>query len=549
LRLFKNIIIAFIFVNVSILIYSCAAVSAPEGGPKDETPPQLISSDPESGTLQFKGGKVTLSFSEYIDEKSVSNSIKISPRLEDSPTITYEDDKLILYFPDTLLNDQTYVVTINRNLTDERKVAIDQSFQVAFTTGDIIDEGIISGRVYGDEEYAVHLWKVTSELSDSIFFTDPLYVTEADKEGNFEFKYLAAGNYVILGVDRSASGNKLIPDRMAYGVSSKKVYKLEEKSQINYIPLRVKKQIPLIKLTHGEWVGQKWGWIYFNQEIDSLNIDNIILTDESNKQFSPSIFRDIQDKTRALLILDDTLAKGKVELDIFSKIESLDRKKINFRVSGKRDTTNIKRIKPEGAKTIRVEKGGGPSIPIVFSKPIIQIEDSVIIMITDSDTLIEKANLINPIQINYTPSIGWVEKTDYNITIISEKLRPIEGKLFLDSTITIPIKSEKKLGYGGISGFINKNHNKTLLKLTSLNDTSKFFYSPIDTNLKFIFKSIPEGAYSLSLIIDEDNNGSYTFGAVIPFQPSEWFYIYPDTFNIRSNWDIDVGTIKIEEGK
>lgn len=549
MRLFKNIIIAFIFVNVSILIYSCAAVSAPEGGPKDETPPQLISSNPESGTLQFKGGKVTLSFSEYIDEKSVSNSIKISPRLEDSPTITYEDDKLILYFPDTLLNDQTYVVTINRNLTDERKVAIDQSFQVAFTTGDIIDEGIISGRVYGDEEYAVHLWKVTSELSDSIFFTDPLYVTEADKEGNFEFKYLAAGNYVILGVDRSASGNKLIPDRMAYGVSSKKVYKLEEKSQINYIPLRVKKQIPLIKLTHGEWVGQKWGWIYFNQEIDSLNIDNIILTDESNKQFSPSIFRDIQDKTRALLILDDTLAKGKVELDIFSKIESLDRKKINFRVSGKRDTTNIKRIKPEGAKTIRVEKGGGPSIPIVFSKPIIQIEDSVIIMITDSDTLIEKANLINPIQINYTPSIGWVEKTDYNITIISEKLRPIEGKLFLDSTITIPIKSEKKLGYGGISGFINKNHNKTLLKLTSLNDTSKFFYSPIDTNLKFIFKSIPEGAYSLSLIIDEDNNGSYTFGAVIPFQPSEWFYIYPDTFNIRSNWDIDVGTIKIEEGK
>ena len=53
--------------NVSILIYSCAAVSAPEGGPKDETPPQLISSNPESGTLQFKGGKVTLSFSEYID--------------------------------------------------------------------------------------------------------------------------------------------------------------------------------------------------------------------------------------------------------------------------------------------------------------------------------------------------------------------------------------------------------------------------------------------------------------------------------------------------
>ena len=50
----------------------------------------------------------------------------------------------------------------------------------------------------------------------------------------------------------------------------------EEKSQIDDIPLRIRKQIPPVKLTHGEWVGQKWGWIYFNQEIDSLNVDNII---------------------------------------------------------------------------------------------------------------------------------------------------------------------------------------------------------------------------------------------------------------------------------
>ena len=47
-------------------IYSCAAVSTPEGGPKDNTPPELISSNPKSGSLQFKGGEVILSFSEYI---------------------------------------------------------------------------------------------------------------------------------------------------------------------------------------------------------------------------------------------------------------------------------------------------------------------------------------------------------------------------------------------------------------------------------------------------------------------------------------------------
>jgi len=545
LKLFNKIKLLSLFLSVSIYIYSCAAVSAPEGGPKDNTPPELISSNPESGSLYFKGGEVTLSFSEYIDERSVSNSINISPRLENPIDITYDDNNLLLNFPDSLLDDQTYVITINRNLKDERKVAIAQSNQVAFTTGNIIDEGIISGRVYGTQEYAVHLWKSTTELSDSIFLSEPLYVTEADKEGNFEFKYLASGDYVLLGVERSSSGIKLIPDRMAYGVSSKKVFRLEEDSQIIDIPIRIRKEIPSIKLTHGEWVGQKWGWIYFNKEIDSLNIDNILLTDESNKEFSPSIFRDFQDKTRALLIVDDTLAKGKAEIALFSKEESLDRKKINFRVSGKRDTTNIKKLKPERLTKIKLEREDGPSVAIVFSKPIIQIADSAIIITTDLDTLIEMVNMVSPIEINFTPSVGWVEKTNYNISIISDKLGPIEGKSFLDSTINIAIKSEKALGYGGLIGYLKEIYNNVLIKLTSINDESRFFYSTIDTNLKFIFESIPEGAYSLTLIKDEDKSGSFTYGKVIPFKPSEWFYIHPDTFNIRSNWDIDIGTVTI----
>ena len=526
-------------------IYSCAAVSTPEGGPKDNTPPELISSNPKSGSLQFKGGEVILSFSEYIDERSISNSINISPRLESPVEITYDDDNILLNFPDSLLDEQTYVITINRNLKDERKVALDKSIQVAFTTGNIIDEGIISGRVYGNQEYAVHLWKLTTEFSDSIFLTDPLYIAETDKEGNFEFKYLAEGDYVLLGVDRSSSGSKLIPDRMAYGVSSKKVISLEKEGQIIDIPLLLRKEIPPIKLTHGEWVGQKWGWIYFNQEIDSLNIDNIILTDESKKQFKPSIFSDFQDKTRALLIADDTLSIGKAEIIIFSKEVSLDRKTINFRVSGKRDTTNIKKLLPESLVKIRHEKEGGPLVAIVFSKPILQILDSAMIMITDQDTLIENINMVNPIEVNFIPSIGWVEKTNYNISIISEKLKPIEGKSFLDSIINISIKSEKALGYGGVTGVIEENYNNALIKLTSISDESKFFYSTIDSNLKFIFKSIPEGAYTLTLIKDEDQSGSFTYGKAIPFKPSEWFYIHPDTFNIRSNWDIDVGSVII----
>ena len=53
-------------------IYSCAAIQSPSGGPKDNTPPILLGSIPESGTIKFEGGKVELMFSEYLLEKSLS---------------------------------------------------------------------------------------------------------------------------------------------------------------------------------------------------------------------------------------------------------------------------------------------------------------------------------------------------------------------------------------------------------------------------------------------------------------------------------------------
>ena len=123
---------------------------------------------------------VELLFSEYIEEKSLVNSITISPVTDPAVMIEYEDDEVHLVFPDNLLKDQTYIVTVNRNLKDERKVALEKTIQIAFSTGDVIEEGRISGRVYGNEKYAAHLWRVSTVFDDSLYLTKPLYVSEAD---------------------------------------------------------------------------------------------------------------------------------------------------------------------------------------------------------------------------------------------------------------------------------------------------------------------------------------------------------------------------------
>ncbi len=532
------------------IIYACASVSAPDGGPEDKTPPELTSSIPEAGSLHFEGGLVTLNFSEYIDEKSLVKAITVSPKIDPPVGVIYDDDAILLEFPKSLLPHQTYVITINRNLKDERRVPLEQSIQVAFSTGDVIDEGMISGRVHGEESYAVHLWKKSDTFSDSIFFTDPQYVSEANDTGDFEFKYLAPGDYVMLAVERSASGAKLVPERMAYGVSPKAYYSIGVNEAISGIPFRTRRETPPLKLTHGESVGQKWGWMHFNQELDSATVKDLIIIDADEKSIRPIFHHDMSDRKRFLMIADDTLAAGKAALslgEVKSGDQTLTDGKVSFRVSTKRDTSHTKKVSPEGSESIRLQSDGGPVIPIHFSKPIMAISDSAFIMVADSDTVVVSLDWVNPVTTHFIPPSGWVEKTQYKLKIFSEGLTPIEGKSLKDSITWVTIKSEKKMGYGGLTGQIDWPEIAPVIQLASMEKEPEIFHSAVNSDHQFQFQNIPEGPYRLMIIDDVDQSGAYSYGQANPFMPSEWFYVHPDTFEVRANWDIDIGSIQVGE--
>ena len=538
-------------VCITLFIYSCAAVSPPDGGPEDKIPPELISSYPEEGSLRFKGGEVKLKFSEYIDEKSIQSAIQISPVLDPPVEIKYNDDEIILLFPEKLLPNQTYVITINRNLKDERKVTIKQSIQIAFSTGDIIDKGEIKGQIYGEENYAVHLWKLKNGFVDSIFVTEPLYISEADDSGLFSFKYLSPGEYTLLGLDRSAAGAALIPSRMAYGVTPQKIYSIKEDSIISRIPIRPIRETPKLKLTYGEWIGKKWGWINFNQEMNEPIFKGIKLIDPNESIIIPELKQDLEDSKKFLMIAPDTLSKGKSEFVIDEvllndQIELKDAK-ISFRTITKIDTNHLEIISPTSSTSIRLDKDGGPKLPIIFSKPILDFSDSSFMMVSDSDTTVTNLEWINPTSTFFRPFDGWEEKKDYKLLIFSSELTPIEGKSFKDSIVYVNINSGKKMGYGGLKGSINFDLKSVLIELKSLENKEDIFHSIVNSNYQFEFNKIPEGSYTLMIINDINNDGMYNFGSVFPFKASEWFYSYSDTFKVRANWDIDIGQLDIEE--
>ena len=98
-----------------ILAWRCAAIRPPSGGPKDTTPPFLIAVDPPSESLRISGGlEIALKFSEYIGENTISAGFTLSPLSELSLELEYRDDLIVVTLPDSLIAEQTYILTIGR---------------------------------------------------------------------------------------------------------------------------------------------------------------------------------------------------------------------------------------------------------------------------------------------------------------------------------------------------------------------------------------------------------------------------------------------------
>ena len=58
---------------------------------------------------------------------------------------------------------------------------------------------------------------------------------------------------------------------------------------------------------------------------------------------------------------------------------------------------------------------------------------------------------------------------------------------------------------------------------------------------------LPEGRYELMVVNDSNGDKVFNYGSVNPTERSEWFFVSPDTFDVRANWEIDIGKIKIEK--
>lgn len=537
-----------------ILFWECASIKAPPGGPVDETPPEILSVVPPSGTVNLMERAITIEFSEYMDEASFKNNITVFPRFEEPLKHKFKGSKIVLKLPARLDSNKTYIIQLNRNIKDEHSVPLSQSKQLAYSISDKINRGVIRGKVYGKNQAVVHLWKIKDSSKDSLFASIPDYLTDVDNNGNYSFEYLAAGQYKILAVDKSSADLPLSVESTNYGMHWQDALALTEDDTISNINMRMWKEPEKLKLVRGEWSTYNWGNIYFNNDLpDSFSVFMKLVQNDNVLDYEYYI--GAPDKDNLIVQVPDSLSSEPIILTIdslFTEEELLiDSAEVKIQISQDADTSNLQIISPQSGQTIIPNNFEGDSINLIFSKPTELLVDSKLtpkLFRSDSFEIAIAFKKINPMYYIITLVEEWQQNEKYKLQFNRDNIVTEFGKGLKDSLQIINLSTTKSMGYGGVIGELTDGiYNDIVTELFSVKNPSLSRVANVNSQSQFEFKMIPEGDYSLRFFKDSNKDMKYNFGNAYQSQPSEWFYFYPDTFEVRANWDTELNPIELPE--
>ena len=182
-----------------LILFSCASVKAPQGGPLDSEPPKLISTSPAILTDLTQGQKITLSFNEFIKEKSLKNAIEIFPNIDQKIVFEYNGKDVVITLPSDLEKDKTYVISLNSNLSDEQNVKLNENIVIPISLLNSINQAVIKGKIFGSySKPSILLWKGMIDKSELLSKKPYYIISSSDK---FSFDYLAYDKYTVLAVD------------------------------------------------------------------------------------------------------------------------------------------------------------------------------------------------------------------------------------------------------------------------------------------------------------------------------------------------------------
>lgn len=201
---------------LALMLYACANVVSPTGGPRDEDPPVVVRSEPPNFSANFTGGEVRIYFDEFVELRNVRQQLMISPPLEKTPDFRVRGRSIVFDTGTDLRENTTYSFFLGDAIRDITEGNALPNFSFVFSTGDYVDSLSVRGKVLDAftlepvKDVLVMMYDRMPEeekLIDSVPYLErPVYVAKTGAEGQFRIGNMREGDYLMFAlVDNNAN--------------------------------------------------------------------------------------------------------------------------------------------------------------------------------------------------------------------------------------------------------------------------------------------------------------------------------------------------------
>lgn len=569
---------------LTVLMYSCANIGNPDGGPYDETPPKFLKSTPAMGALNNSRKKITLEFDEYIKLEKASEKVVVSPPQIEMPDIKQNGKHITIDLKDSLKANTTYTIDFSDAIVDNNEGNPLGNFAFTFSTGAAIDTMEVSGTVLEAsnlEPVKGMLVGLHANLADSAFTKLPLdRVARTDSRGHFTIRGIAPGTYHIFGLqdmdqdfafsqksEALAFNDSLITprfeERMRYDTIWQDTLTIDtimESKYTHYLPdnvlLRSFKETNLVQyLTKSERLTPHKFTLYFTAPADTLptikglNFDekDAFLIEKSMKNDTVNYW--IKD---SLLYKKDTLSMSVNYLYTDTLGKLVPRTDTLYMATKKykggeqpKKKKKKKDDEPEPTVFLSVNVDAPSSMDVYknirlnFDEPVARFDSTAIHLEQKVDSLWKDVDFVFQRDTSLLRSFelvtNWEPGQEYKFRVDSTAFHGLYG-LFTDK-IEQSIKVRNLEEYGAVYFNVSGADSLAFVELLDGQDKPIRHAKVIDGQADFYY--LNPGKYYARLVNDTNGNGVWDTGSYAEKRQPEMVYYYPQELDLKANWELE----------
>ncbi|HEX7342865.1 MAG TPA: Ig-like domain-containing protein, partial [bacterium] len=528
-----------------LLLGGCAKQGYPPGGPEDRLGPIVVSSAPAAQAIAVSTDvRPWIRLSEYPQVASVESAIFISPEPEGGYAVKIRGKRIEIRFKQTLPDNRTVVVTFGSGIKDLRGNQMEESFILAFSTGDSLDQGIISGKLENMENSAA-AWIWAYPLSDT---PDPdprqdkaPFAVQPQTDGRFTLSHLPQGLYRIFGAVDSRRDRFWQPETEAFAFAPRDITAVTES------PGSLNLKLDLCDLEAPRLMGAQ----SIHRQGLRLSFNEPVLIGAA--RVTASTRTEIRDLELPIISVYQNPADSAAVL-LTTAIQR-EGDTYNIRLIGISDRSG-NRADSLTAEILATTQPDTLGPRLTWSQPadvsrFVDLNTDILIGFTEAITLTDLPRAIHLLDTSgiavegrwsypgpalasfklASPLVGGIA---YALICSGDSLRDIFSNSSLDSLVTIRFQTLDPQETGSLSGTVSQAPADLKLVIESMGREPFSSQTSIQKDGSFIFDNVPAGDFRIWLYQDLNANGRPDAGRLEPFTFAEPFSTGLDSLRIRA---------------